>query len=460
MTNPGDTIGSTDAGNTDAVSRRLHQVCVRTGLSPQEVGVVRLYDRAHVDPDAHGPLRGLDVLVKDLNRVAGEVTTFGEPSHAVRSTSSDDAVQRLLDDGARLVGSSVTAEFGATVYTEPVTGRGPVNPIDASLTTGGSSSGAAVAVARGVVDVAHASDGGGSIRVPAAAVGLPGLKPRHAVFPDGGDAALPNPGAQGYIAADLELTARAYGVTDSPVPWRESVSRRATAGRPVRVGHSNLPFHSHEPVDPSVANATGAAAALLVTHPGVGGVAPVEPPYSVERFAVFSDVMAARCAGLPVPMTAMPTWLRACGRSLSAERVAEASAAVQALPEDVCAAWSAVDVVITPTLAFPPPPVGAFSRFSDPAVGRPEQDFAAQTAWTPWATLWNLTGWAGLSVPLIPAGAAGRGRWPVSVHLGAVSDRVSVAELLDLGAHLQDAVADLVATDPAALDVLAVAVPR
>ena len=72
MTNPGDTNGRTDAGSTEAVSRRLHQVCVRTGLSPQEVGVVRLYDRAHVDPDAHGPLRGLDVLVKDLNRVAGE----------------------------------------------------------------------------------------------------------------------------------------------------------------------------------------------------------------------------------------------------------------------------------------------------------------------------------------------------------------------------------------------------
>lgn len=139
MTNPGDAVSRSSSeardastGSTDAVSRRLHQVCVRTGLSPQEVGVVRLYDRAHVDPDAHGPLRGLDVLVKDLNRVADEVTTFGEPSHAVRSTGSDDAVQRLLDDGARLVGSSVTAEFGATVYTEPSVGRGPVNPVDPS----------------------------------------------------------------------------------------------------------------------------------------------------------------------------------------------------------------------------------------------------------------------------------------------------------------------------------------
>lgn len=449
MTNP----------DVSGVSRRLTRVCALTGLSPQELGVARLYETPHISADAHGPLRGLDVLVKDLNKVAGEVTTFGAEAHAVLAATDDRAVERLLADGARLVGASVSAEFGATIYTEPADGPGPVNPVDPRLTTGGSSSGAAVAVARGIVDVAHGSDGGGSIRVPAATVGLPGLKPRHPVFQEdaaGTPGVLPNPGAQGFIAADLELTARAYGVTDSPVPWRESVQRRARTGRPLRLGHTSTPFHSVEPVDPAVANATGVAAALLVTHPGVSGVQPAPAPYPVERFEVFSDVMAARCAGLPEPVTAMPRWLRSCGQALSEERLTTAAEAVSSLPQDVCAAWPDVDVVVTPTVAYPPPPIGAFSRFSAPEKGRPDLDFAAQTAWTPWATLWNLTGWAGLSVPLVPSASAGAGRWPVSVHLGAVADRISVAELLDLGAHLQDAVADRIAADPATLDALTV----
>lgn len=435
---------------TDAVALRLHRVCVRTGLSPAELGVARLYDRAHVDPDAFGPLRGLDVLVKDLNRVAGEIVTFGAAEHAVVASESDGAAVRLLGDGARLVGASVSAEFGATVYTEPVAGPGPVNPIDARWTTGGSSSGAAVAVARGIVDVAHASDGGGSIRVPAASVGLPGLKPRHEVFAS--DGAVPNPAAQGFIAGDLDLTARAYGLSESAAPWRGSVSRRTGAsGTGLRVGHTNAPFHSPAPVDPTVANATTAAAALLVTHPGVSGVSPLPPPYGVERFGVFSKVMAARCRGLPEPTTVMPRWLRDQGRALSDADLAAATSAVRELPALVEQAWSEFDVVVTPMLSTAPPTVGSFSRLS------PAEDFVAQTAWTPWATLWNLTGWSGLSVPLVPG--ASSGRWPVSVHLGAVSDRVSAPELLDLGAHLQDTVAAQIAADPDVLSTATVGVP-
>lgn len=428
------------SADTDPVALRLRRAGLRTGLSPEELGVVRIYDRAHVDPTVFGPLRNMDVLVKDLHRVAGEVTTFGSPSHAVVADSHDSVVQRLLADGARLVGSSVTAEFGATVYTEPGHGPGPVNPVDRRMTTGGSSSGAAVAVARGIVDIAHASDGGGSIRVPAAAVGLPGLKPPHEVTGGG----LPNPAAQGFICSDLPVTARAYGLTDSSAPWRGSANNRG-----LRLGHSNQPFHTSSTVDPAVANATAAAASLLVSHPGVSGVRPVPPPYPVEHFAVFSRIMAARCSDLPDAATAMPAWLRQRGRGLDADTLATAASAVSELPDRVRSMWGDVDVVVTPMLACAPPTVGAISRYSAPDVAAPALDFAAQTVWTPWATLWNLTGWAGLSVPLAPPAA---GRWPVSVHLGAVGDRVSPAELLDLAAHLQESVAALADADPTVAD--------
>lgn len=437
-------------GTPTTTAARLAAATAATGLSAAELGVARMYDTPHTSGCAEttGTLREVEVLVKDLQRVAGETTGFGSPAHEEVADEHDSTVRSLLATGASLVGASVTAEYGATVYTEPDLvggGPGPVNPVDARMTTGGSSSGAAVAVARGIVDIAHANDGGGSIRVPAAAVGLPGLKPAHRVF---GSGALPNPAAQGFIARDLALTARAYDLA-STTPVRPGL----------RLGMSTVPFHGDPgqagptAVDPRIATATTASAALLVTHPQVSGVVPVDAPYPVERFAVFSRIMAARCAGLPDPLGPMPGWLKEQGRALAASDIEDAAASLRVLPGDIERAWPEVDVVVTPTLACAPPPVGAFSSLA--LAGSHRLDFLAQTAWTPWATLWNLTGWAALSVPLV---APAPGQWPVSVHLGAVGDRVDAATLLALGAHLQDAVARMIGSGDA--DVSGFTVPE
>lgn len=437
-------------GTPTTTAARLAAATAATGLSATELGVARMYDTPHTNGCAEttGTLREVEVLVKDLQRVAGETTGFGSPAHEEVADEHDSTVRSLLATGASLVGASVTAEYGATVYTEPDLvggGPGPVNPVDARMTTGGSSSGAAVAVARGIVDIAHANDGGGSIRVPAAAVGLPGMKPAHRVF---GSGALPNPAAQGFIARDLALTARAYDLA-STTPVRPGL----------RLGMSTVPFHGDPgqagptAVDPRIATATTASAALLVNHPQVSGVVPVDAPYPVERFAVFSRIMAARCAALPDPLGPMPGWLKEQGRALAASDIEDAAASLRVLPGDIERAWPEVDVVVTPTLACAPPPVGAFSSLA--LAGSHRLDFLAQTAWTPWATLWNLTGWAALSVPLV---APAPGQWPVSVHLGAVGDRVDAATLLALGAHLQDAVARMIGSGDA--DVSGFTVPE
>ncbi|MGP5271370.1 amidase family protein [Corynebacterium variabile] len=442
-------------GTPTTTAARLAAATASTGLSAAELGVARMYAIPHTSGFAEttGTLREVEVLVKDLQRVAGETTGFGSPAHEEVADEHDSTVRSLLATGASLVGASVTAEYGATVYTEPYLvggGPGPVNPVDPRMTTGGSSSGAAVAVARGIVDIAHANDGGGSIRVPAAAVGLPGLKPAHRVFGSGAASrALPNPAAQGFIARDLTLTARAYDLA-STTPVRPGL----------RLGMSTVPFHGDPgqagptAVDPRIATATTASAALLVTHPQVSGVVPVDAPYLVERFAVFSRIMAARCAGLPDPLGPMPGWLKEQGRALAASDIEDAAASLRVLPGDIERAWPEVDVVVTPTLACAPPPVGAFSSLA--LAGSHRLDFLAQTAWTPWATLWNLTGWAALSVPLV---AAAPGQWPVSVHLGAVGDRVDAATLLALGAHLQDAVARMIGSGDADASWFTVAEP-
>lgn len=442
-------------GTPTTTAARLAAATASTGLSAAELGVARMYDIPHTSGCAGttGTLREVEVLVKDLQRVAGETTGFGSPAHEEVADEHDSTVRSLLATGASLVGASVTAEYGATVYTEPYLvggGPGPVNPVNPRMTTGGSSSGAAVAVARGIVDIAHANDGGGSIRVPAAAVGLPGLKPAHRVFGSGAASrALPNPAAQGFIARDLTLTARAYDLA-STTPVRPGL----------RLGMSTVPFHGDPgqagptAVDPRIATATTASAALLVTHPQVSGVVPVDAPYPVERFAVFSRIMAARCAGLPDPLGPMPGWLKEQGRALAASDIEDAAGSLRVLPGDIERAWPEVDVVVTPTLACAPPPVGAFSSLA--LAGSHRLDFLAQTAWTPWATLWNLTGWAALSVPLV---AAAPGQWPVSVHLGAVGDRVDAATLLALGAHLQDAVARMIGSGDADASWFTVAEP-
>lgn len=442
-------------GTPTTTAARLAAATASTGLSAAELGVARMYAIPHTSGFAGtaGTLREVEVLVKDLQRVGGETTGFGSPAHEEVADEHDSTVRSLLATGASLVGASVTAEYGATVYTEPYLvggGPGPVNPVDPRMTTGGSSSGAAVAVARGIVDIAHANDGGGSIRVPAAAVGLPGLKPAHRVFGSGAASrALPNPAAQGFIARDLTLTARAYDLA-STTPVRPGL----------RLGMSTVPFHGDPgqagptAVDPRIATATTASAALLVTHPQVSGVVPVDAPYPVERFAVFSRIMAARCAGLPDPLGPMPGWLKEQGRALAASDIEDAAASLRVLPGDIERAWPEVDVVVTPTLACAPPPVGAFSSLA--LAGSHRLDFLAQTAWTPWATLWNLTGWAALSVPLV---AAAPGQWPVSVHLGAVGDRVDAATLLALGAHLQDAVARMIGSGDADASWFTVAEP-
>ncbi len=158
-------------------------------------------------------------------------------------------------------------------------------------------------------------------------------------------------------------------------------------------------------------------------HPKTG-----RAPYPRSSFTAFADILALRCADLPEPLTPLTAWLRNRGRNTPAHHLPQLIAhlrQLQAMP-----AWQDFDVILTPMLSTAPPPPGSFSALS------PAENFAAQTAWTPWATLWNLTGWAGITVPLIPT-ADCPGRWPIAVHLGAVGQRISEAELISLAEWLQ-----------------------
>src|SRR5690625_1365709 len=141
----------------------------------------RAVQRAVAEADDHAqlpPLLGVPLPIKDLNQVAGVPMTAGSAALRDFVPEEDDGVVTLLRRaGTTMIGKTNTPEFGLPPYTEPDVAPPARNPWDLSRTAGGSSGGAAAAVAAGITPIAHGSDGGGSIRIPAAACGLVGLKP-------------------------------------------------------------------------------------------------------------------------------------------------------------------------------------------------------------------------------------------------------------------------------------------
>src|SRR5204862_1157800 len=127
---------------------------------------------------ADGPFAGVPIPIKDLTETAGLRTTYSCKAFADHVPDFDaNVVRRLREAGFVVIGKTNTSELGTIAITESELNGDCRNPWDTSRTPGGSSGGAAAAVAAGLAPVAHASDGGGSIRVPASCCGLVGLKP-------------------------------------------------------------------------------------------------------------------------------------------------------------------------------------------------------------------------------------------------------------------------------------------
>lgn len=387
------------------------------------------------------PLTGLPVAIKDLYTIDGVTCTFGSSRLARTADHTADPVVRLLARGATIPATTATSEMGATAYTEPTGLPAPDNPLRPGCTPGGSSGGSAVAVASGAVAAALGSDGGGSIRVPAAACGLVGLKPAHDIR--GGRLAT-----AGFLTRSLDdaaLLANVASPLDSARGGKgggpggragdghDARAGGAPAGR-LRVGVTVRPFHAEVGVAKHWRDAALAAADRLsdAGHEVVEVPAPY-PPEGPDIFHTFTEVMAYFASRLPDgDFSPMVRWVRERGTIVGDDAAAGHHRTRLGLGDVVRARWD-VDAVVTPTLAFDPPPIGHFAAMA------PEDNFLAQTEWTPWLSLWNLTGWAGLSLPFGGAGA--------SVHLGAV--RCDESALLRLAADLVDPAADLHAAERA-----------
>jgi len=361
-------------------------------------------------PDGAGPLFGVPTAIKDLNSTAGVRTTFGSAAYADFVPDVSDHVTEALE-GAGLVslGKTNTPEFGSPCYTEPDVAPPAVTPWDRTRTAGGSSGGAAAAVAAGLVPLAQGSDGGGSIRIPASCCGLVGLKPsrgRISGHPFYGDpVGLATAGTLARTVRDAAalldvLAGRRVGDPSWAPPPSETflAACERDPGR-LRVARFIEPVITDTPVDPECRRAWEDASRLL----GSLGHEVVDVPVPLPRDAVadFETCWAVLTALSPVPpdrehlLRPLTRWLAARGHAVSAPEFGLAIGAVRRHAATALTELAAYDLVLTPTLAAPPVPVGAIRDDADPAA-----DFEAQKRFTPWTSAWNVTGMPAVSLPL------------------------------------------------------------
>ena len=402
------------------------------------------------DPTGLSPLLGVPTAIKDLAVTAGVPTSFGAVAYAgFVPEIDDDSVRLLRAAGTISIGKTATPEFGLPPYTEPA-GRPPtVTPWDTGRLAGGSSGGAGAAVAGGLVSIAHGTDGGGSIRIPAAACGLVGLKTSRGLVsrgPLGSDPlgmSVSGPLARTVTDAAAMLDALAVPVPGEPYPAPAppttdgylSRAERAQPGR-LRVGRYARPVLTDVAVEPECMAGYERASELLeeLGHE----VVEFDVGVGQEFVSVFETVWAVLAHSHPVwtdaepLLTPLTRWWRARGAAVSGPELLAAMQNATRLARQVAARHAEVDVVLTPTLSQLPRPVGWFTDGGDPA-----EDYERQKRFTPFTALYNITGHPALSLPLHWTDGVDGPVLPVGVQL--VGPRGGDALLLELGAQLEAA---------------------
>ncbi|GAA4165209.1 amidase [Gryllotalpicola daejeonensis] len=370
------------------------------------------------------PLWGLPFADKDLWNRAGVPTGFG--SRAMTGfipDTDDDQVAQLDAAGGISLGKTSVPEFGLPSYTESLVGPPARTPWDLSRNAGGSSGGAAAAVAAGLLPFAPGTDGGGSIRIPAAACGLVGLKPGRGLVPDGSGLGTPEglivtgPIARTTADAALLLEGLVARRSDGSIDHRYAV--RAPGGDgpflsaavrgelddgtkrfQIGVMTSSAWDAEYGPIElsPEASAALDVAVAALdrLGH----GIEETALPLDSGYAPAFRDIWQGGAATLPLTDEQLPLadpltqWLVEQGRALPAGRVMESLRVLRRFERDVITRFAGFDAVLTPAVAMTPRPNGWYDRLD------PELNFEQQCRYTPFTSMVNVAGLPAITVPV------------------------------------------------------------
>lgn len=389
-------------------------------------------------------LWGLPVGDKDLWQRAGVRTMFGSRLRQDFVPDESDEIVQVVDAaGAVSLGKTNTPEFGLPAYTESLVARPAVTPWDASRGAGGSSGGAAVAVAAGLLPLAPGSDGGGSIRIPAAATGLVGLKPSRGRVPaSSGFASLGGLVVGGPIARTVADAALLLDAMAGPSPWSvgpPTWDGGAFLNAAVRgEGRFTIGVMTSSPWDAAyeVTVSPDAAAALHLARAELDALGHGSEDFSLEpddTYApAFRTIWQSGAADIPAEtaeelalLEPLTQWLVERGRALGARDLGVALEQLAQFERSVIRQFAGFDAVMTPSLALTPRPVGWF----DPEDG--ERNFAQQVQYTPWTSFANVGGLPAITLPVAQTAEG----LPMGVQLIGRPGREDV--LLALGAQLE-----------------------
>ena len=394
-------------------------------------------------------LWGLPSADKDLVERAGVPTRFGSRAFADYVPEKSDELVRVLDAaGAISLGKTNTPEFGMPSYTEPLSARPARTPYDLALGAGGSSGGAAVAVAAGLLPVAPGSDGGGSVRIPAAATGLVGLKPSRGRiaaspgFTNVGGLAVAGPLARTVADAALLFDAMiGDGRIDGNWPWATAApdwNGGAYLNAAVRgEGRFQLGVTTSTPWETAydIVVSPEAHDALRVAREHLDAIGHGLEEFALEPeegyAAAFTTLWQGGASNIPIEgeqfeeVEPLTRWLVETGRRVGAREFSAAFGWLTKFERRVIRQLSRFDAVLTPTLAMTPRPIGWY----DPEDAM--RNFGQQVQYTPFTSFVNVSGLPAITLPVHVTEAG----LPMGVQLIGRPGREDV--LLAIGAQLE-----------------------
>ena len=381
------------------------------------------------------PFFGVPISIKDLNAVAGVTCTYGNPALLRNIANYDDGVvTRIKQAGFIILGKTATSELGSCPYSEP-TGFPPArNPWNLEYTPGGSSGGAAASVAAGLSAIAQGSDGGGSVRGPAACCGVVGIKPargRVTKAPVGdrlGGIAVDGPLARTVADAAAMLDVISGYVTGDPY-WLPDPQPSFLAATEVKLEPLKIAFStSIMPFGEADVNCKQGVLTTVQLLAQFGHQVTEEYPDFSNLIEPFKVVWQAGVASAGIPSEALQPlnrWLFAKNGSVA--EYLQALAQMQIVSRQIIAFFDTVDVLVLPVYLHSPIRVGEWADLSV------EETFAKIVNWVAPCPIANATG---LPAIALPVGFDSNGL-PISVQL--IGKPAAESTLISLAAQLEAA---------------------